>query len=104
MATLNLVGGAATERLIDALNAGTADRDRWRWEARKEAWRWSSNPDGCSKCGQRIGHWGGDATTDPCDLIPTNVPLEEVRPNCYMVRFPTIGDAIREVCDRKGVQ
>lgn len=72
-------------------------RERWRHEIRRELFRWHSLPEGCRLCGERIGHFGGDMQRDPCALIPHNVPLEEVRPNCYAVRRHWIGDVIRAV-------
>lgn len=81
-----------------------AYRARWHSHARREVWRWRMIPDECPACGQRIGHWSGGVPggPDPCPLIPLNVPLEEVRPNCVTVQRHWIGDAIRAVCDAKG--
>ncbi len=82
---------------------GQADnRARWESEARREAWRWRVWRDTpCPACGELIGHFGGSTTREPCELIPKDVPLEEIRPNCYTVRRYWIGDAIRAVCDGK---
>ena len=55
------------------------------------------NPDQCPHCGEWVGHFGGDAARDPCALIPDDLPLQEVRPNCYTVRRHWIGDSIRGV-------
>jgi hypothetical protein len=62
--------------------------------ARRDMWRWRDS-DPCPRCGEWIGHWGGDATREPCPRIPQDTLLEELRPNCYAVRRPRIGDAIR---------
>lgn len=75
-------------------------RDRWRWAVKRARWLWART-DKCPRCGEWIGHFGGSAERDPCDLIPLNVPLEEVRPNCFEVRRDWIGDAIRAACDKK---
>lgn len=56
--------------------------------------------DPCSKCGEIVGHFAGNLERDPCPLIPLDVPLEEIRPNCFAVRRSYIGDAIRAACDR----
>lgn len=89
----------------ELIERSRADEDRSRWEsaARLEAWRWRVIPDGCPACGERIGHWGGGRLDDPrppCQLLPMNVPLEEVRPNCYTVRRYWIGDAIRAATEK----
>lgn len=78
--------------------------DRWRWQIQREVFRWRNSPDACADCGELIGHYGGDAERDPCRLIPQDVPLEEIRPNCYVVRRHWIGDAIRAACASKGIQ
>lgn len=78
-------------------------RARWRNEIEKELYRWEWEPDGCYLCGERIGHSGGSVDRDPCPLIPLNLPLEEVRPNCMTVRRAWIGDAIRAACEKRGV-
>ena len=62
---------------------------------RRDLFLWRFEPDGCIECGERIGHWGGSAERPECLRIPLNVPLEEVRPNCFAVRRHWIGDAIR---------
>lgn len=72
-------------------------RARWESAIRRELWRWRL-PEPCPACKEWIGHFGGDATRDPCGLIPQGVPLEEVRPNRYVVRRHWIGDAIRAAC------
>lgn len=72
---------------------------RWRLAARREELRWS-HPWPCSVCGEWVGHWGGSAERPSCNCIPLNVPLEEVRPNCFTVRRHWMGDAIRAVTDR----
>lgn len=91
--------------LLEPIVADTDDAHRARWESaiRRERWRWaSSNP--CPECGEWIGHWGGGSERAHCEQIPMNVPLEEVRPNCYTVRRYWIGDAIRAACERRGVE
>lgn len=70
-------------------------RERYHREAARSAWRWRVHTEGCPLCREWIGHFGGSAERDPCKLIPADVPLEELRPNCYDVRRPRIGDAIR---------
>ncbi|GAP37339.1 hypothetical protein ABXN37_19640 [Piscinibacter sakaiensis] len=70
---------------------------RWEWAARRERVRWSIGAP-CHACGEWVGHWGGSVDRTHCSLIPLNVPLEEVRPNCVTVRRHWIGDAIRAVC------
>lgn len=70
---------------------------RWRREIDRELWRWRHFDD-CPLCGERVGHWGGSVERSPCELIPLNIPLEEVRPNCLVVRRYWIGDAIRAAC------
>lgn len=74
-----------------------AYRERWRWAIRRDRLRWATG-EPCHKCGQWVGHFGGSITVDPCSLIPLNVPLEEVRPNCYTVLRQWIGDAIWKAC------
>lgn len=78
------------------------ERARWLWALadRRAAYRWRHQQVPCQECGRWIGHWGGDTTTGPCKMIPDDVPLEEVRPNCYEVRrlTPWIGDAVRKAC------
>jgi hypothetical protein len=74
-----------------------AYRERWRWAIRRDRLRWSTG-EPCHKCGEWVGHFGGSTTRDPCSLIPLNVPLEELRPNCLAVRRGWIGDAIRAAC------
>jgi len=70
---------------------------RWELEARREYYRW--HRDGpCSVCGEWIGHFGGSVDRDPCRLIPDNVPLEELRPNCMAVRRVHMADKIRAHC------
>jgi hypothetical protein len=84
----------------------TEDEHRARWgrEIRRELFRWRNSPDTCGFCGERIGHFGGSVDRDSCKLIPLNLPLDEVRPNCYVVRRAWIGDAIRAACEKRGVQ
>jgi hypothetical protein len=76
---------------------------RWMAAIRKELrfWRLST---ACPHCGEWVGHFGGRVDRDPCTLIPLNLPLDEVRPNCYVVRRAWIGDAIRAACEKRGVQ
>lgn len=57
--------------------------------------------DPCPKCGEIVGHFGGSAERAACPLIPSEVPLEEIRPNCYSVRRHYIGDAIRAACEQR---
>lgn len=83
-------------------------RRKWEKHARRERWLWRVSPDVCPLCGERIGHWGGSwlngvVLRERCEQIPDNVPLEEVRPNCYMVRCWWIGDDIRAAVD-KGIK
>ena len=80
------------EQIEEARTSG-----RWQWAIRRELFRWSLD-EPCPVCGEWIGHFGGDAQRDPCPRIPQDVPLEEVRPNCYTVRRHWVGDAIRAVC------
>ena len=75
---------------------------RWAKARSVYLWRHSENP--CRFCGEWVGHWGGpkriDGAADPrpeCPLIPRDVYLEELRPNCFDIRRPRIGDAIRYV-------
>lgn len=79
------------------------DAQRFRWELaiRREKFRWHQ-PSPCTVCGEWVGHWGGGVAggREPCACIPLDVPLEEVRPNCYTVRRYWIGDAIRAACDK----
>lgn len=70
---------------------------------RRARWLWSlSGP--CSVCGELIGHWGGplgayqDDPRPRCSMIPPDVWLDEVRPNCFDVRWHRIGDSIRAAC------
>lgn len=72
-----------------------------RWEINKSIVRWRSGRP-CGTCGEIVGHWGGphriDGAGDPrpqCKELPSNVYLEELRPNCFDVRRHRIGDAIR---------
>lgn len=78
-----------------------ADTDRWQFAIRREYWCWYSG-EPCSKCGEWVGHFGGSVDRDPCPRIPTDVPLEEVRPNCYRVQANWIGDRIRHALDQRG--
>lgn len=89
------------ETAHDTVVDEAASRTRWQSAVRREAWRWS-NPDPCPACGEWVGHFGGSNTRDPCNLIPMNVPLEELRPNCYAVRRLWIGDAIRAALKNAG--
>lgn len=59
------------------------------------------NPEVCPHCGEWVGHFGGSTDRDPCALIQQDVPLEEIRPNCYAVRRHYIGDAIRAACEQR---
>lgn len=78
-------------------------RARWHKLIERELVHWASGKS-CRYCGQWVGHWGGGAPGEPppCPMIPMNVPLEEVRPNCLMVRRHWIGDAIRAACEKRG--
>ncbi len=69
--------------------------DLHEWAARRASWRWRSDGP-CHGCGEWIGHFGGSAERDPCRFIPDDVPLVEVRPNCYDVRRMQICWAIRK--------
>ena len=73
------------------------DMARWRFAIQRERFRWRQ-PTPCTVCGEWVGHFGGSAERDPCACIPEDVPLEEVRVNCFTVRRYWIGDAIREAC------
>lgn len=73
----------------------TDARMRWRFAIRVHKFRLRRG-EACSKCGQWVGHWGGDNERDPCPLIPSDVPLREVRPNCYEVRYRRFSDTLRE--------
>lgn len=76
---------------------------RWESEARREFYRWRHWADRpCPHCGELVGHCGGSAEREPCELIPLNVPLDEIRPNCLVVRRIWIGDAIRAACEKRG--
>lgn len=85
--------------------AETPERQRRRWKLTigREMVQWASG-DRCRYCGQWIGHWGGGVAggPPPCPMIPLNLPLDEVRPNCLMVRRHWIGDAIRAACEKRG--
>lgn len=76
-------------------------KEVWRREIDMEMRRWGRNGEQCLACGEWIGHWGGGGVDrfgeprPPCRLIPQDVPLQQVRPNCYTVRRHWIGDAIR---------
>ena len=78
-----------------------AYRNRWTFAANRERIRWAQSW-ACTVCGEWVGHWGGSAERAACTCIPLDVPLEEVRPNCFTVVRPRIGDAIRAACDRRG--
>lgn len=76
-----------------------AARGRWEFAARRDFYRTRLLAgDPCPKCGEIVGHFGGSTERDACPLIPSDVPLEEIRPNCYAVRRSHLGDAIRAVC------
>jgi hypothetical protein len=79
-------------------------RFRHEFAARRDAYRWSNAPDACPLCGERIGHFGGSTERDPCKQIPQDVPLVEVRPNCYAVRRHRIGAAIRVACEARATR
>lgn len=83
----------------DLIEQSKADERRARWQnaIRREMFLWRGGGP-CPSCGEWIGHFGGDLQRDPCELIPNGVPMEEVRPNCYVVRRWWIGDAIRAAC------
>lgn len=70
----------------------------WQSEARRDWYRRRLSDQPCRQCGEWIGHYGGDLERDPCPLIPQDVPLEEMRPNCYAVRRHRMVDAIRHAC------
>lgn len=69
-------------------------RAKWESEARRSRFRWRF-ADPCTVCGEWVGHFSGSAERDGCSLIPLNVPLDELRPNCVDVRRLRIADAIR---------
>jgi hypothetical protein len=89
---------AVTEPTKEEVEAYVA---RWRREAQREAWRWARD-EPCVRCGEWVGHFGGSADRDPCPLIPDNLPLDEVRPNCLTVQRYRIGDAIRAATAKGG--
>lgn len=79
-----------------------AARGRWEFAARRDFYRTRLLAgDPCPTCGEVVGHFGGSADRDPCPFIPADVPLEEIRPNCYAVRRHYIGDAIRAACEQR---
>jgi hypothetical protein len=78
-------------------------RERWILEIRRELFRWHRG-EACNLCGEWVGHWGGSTDREPCSVIPLNLPLQEVRPNCNTVHRHWIGDAIRAACEKRGVQ
>ena len=84
----------ALQQPIDESADEEAYRARWSFAIRRERWRWATG-EPCREGGEWVGHFGGSATRDPCSLIPLDVPLEELRPNCLAVRRSWIGDAIR---------
>lgn len=72
-----------------------------RWAIRRSFFNWRSTG-ACRFCHEWVGHWGGGprpaGDTKPaerCDLIPDDLWLDELRPNCFDVRRHRIGDAIR---------
>lgn len=72
-----------------------------RWCIRRSFYNWA-RAEPCRFCGELIGHWGGGQRPEGdarqvarCDLIPDDVWLDELRPNCFDVRRHRIGDAIR---------
>lgn len=82
-------------------NAGDVDYQlRRRLAIRREQQRWA-HPWPCTVCGEWVGHFGGSVDRAPCNCIPLNVPLEEVRPNCFTVRRYWMGDAIRAALDKR---
>ena len=93
--------------MVDAEAQAAADeREVWRWrrEVERERFRWA-RVDPCLICGEWVGHFGGSIDRDPCSLIPLGLAIEEVRPNCWIVAGRHwIGDAIRAVCDARGVR
>lgn len=85
----------------DDTMAAAAHRAHVEFAVRRSVYRWRYEGS-CPSCGEWIGHWGGPGPNAPpgdtrphCPRIPLDVILEEVRPNCYDVRRPRIGDAIR---------
>jgi hypothetical protein len=75
------------------------------WSKRRSMIEWGkARP--CYHCGEWVGHWSGSTPGDPeyrapCPAIPTDVWLEELRPNCVDVLRHRLGDAIRAATDRK---
>lgn len=74
-----------------------AGREFHRFAARRAFFVWARG-ERCRVCDEWIGHFGGSVDRDPCSMIPSDVPLEEIRRNCYEVLRPHIGDAIRKAC------
>lgn len=85
------------EEMARAEAAATAATAAWENAVRRDWWRWRTG-EPCKQCGEWVGHYGGDLERDPCPLIPQDQPLEEVRPNCYLLRRHRIVDAIRHAC------
>ncbi len=70
---------------------------RWESAVRRDWFKWRSG-EPCGLCGELVGHYGGDLERDPCPAIPQDLPLEEVRPNCYLLRRHRMADKVRAAC------
>jgi hypothetical protein len=73
-----------TGNAVSELFSTAEERTRWLWglAIRRERRRW--------------------AEPDRCPSIPQDLPLDQVRPNCFVVRRHWIGDAIRAATTPKG--
>ncbi len=73
----------------------------WQSAARRDWYQWRL-ADQCFACGEWVGHFGGSVDRDPCPRIPQGLALEEVRPNCYLLRRHRMVDAIRAAVEKRG--
>lgn len=93
------------DRIADPEDAGAETneqhRKRWKLLISREMEHWETGKP-CRYCGEWVGHWSGSADRPPCPMIPLNIPLQTVRPNCSQVYRHWIGDAIRAACEKRG--
>jgi hypothetical protein len=95
------------DETVETYRGSMTRRQLWLREIQLELYRWRRWPDGCSYCGERIGHrLDRNAGSDsPCSMlagpVAHRIPLEEVRPGCFTVRRHWIGDAIRAACEKR---
>ncbi|HEU6454933.1 MAG TPA: hypothetical protein VN201_05675 [Roseateles sp.] len=86
-----------------AEQAAARELAAWQSAARRDWFQWKLSASPCNFCGEWVGHWGGSNDREVCPAIPEGMAIEEVRPNCYLLRRHRMVDAIRHACDARGV-